>query len=152
MKTITIIYHSLTGHNEAMAKAVAEGAMAAGAKINLKKAIEATAGDVLNCDAVVFGSPNYFSYMAGAIQMILEKAFVELAKNEVTKPYAVFSCGGSMGGDEPIAAIEKICDRFGGKFGKFKFERIAKSISATQEPSPQILEQCRELGKKIALS
>jgi flavorubredoxin len=152
MKTITIIYHSLTGHNEAMAKAVAQGAVESGAQANLKKASEATAQDVLNCDAVVFGSPNYFNYMAGAIQIVLEKVFVELAENEITKPYAVFSCGGSMGGDKPIEIIEKICDSFGGKFGKFKFKRVAESISATQEPSPEILERCRELGKKIALS
>ena len=150
MKTINIIYHSLTGHNEAMAKAVAKGAKAAGAEIKLIKADRAKSSDVLNCDAVNFGSPNYFSYMAGAIQTVLEKVFVELSKKEITKPYAVFSCGGSMGGDASIAIIEKICDGFGGKFGKFKFKKIAKGVSATEEPSPETLAQCRELGQKIA--
>lgn len=150
MKTINIIYHSLTGHNEAMAKAVAEGAKSAGAEVKLIKADRAKSGDVLNCDAVVFGSPNYFSYMAGAIQTVLEKVFVELAEKEITKPYAVFSCGGSMGGDPSIAVIEKICDGFGKRFGKFKFKKVANAVSATEEPSPDVLTKCRELGRSIA--
>ncbi len=150
MKKITIIYYSRGGNNEKMAKAVQEGALAAGAKVNLKKATEATPNDILNCDAVVFGSPNYFSYMAGAIQMLLEQAFIDLADKKVTKPYAVFSCGGSMGGKPAIASIENICDRFGGKFGKFRFKKAVEGVSATEKPSPEILKKCKELGRKMA--
>ena len=147
---LTIIYYSRTGHNEAMAKAVQEGALGAGAEVNLKKAKEATSNDILNCDAVVFGSPNYFSYMAGAMQMVLEDVFVNLKDEEVTKLFAVFSCGGSMGGKPVITVIEETCGHFGGKFGKFKFKKAAEGVSATEKPSTENLEQCRELGRKIA--
>lgn len=150
MTKLTIIYYSRSGHNEMMAKAVRDGALATGAEVNLKKATEATPNDILNCDAVVFGSPNYFSYMAGAIQMVLEQVFIDLADKEVTKPYAVFSCGGSMGGKPAIASIEEICNRFGGMFGKFKFKKAAEGVPATEKPSAENLEQCRELGRKMA--
>jgi NAD(P)H dehydrogenase (quinone) len=150
MKKILITYHSLTGHNEAMAKAVAEGAKAAGAEPILKRSEETSADDIGNCDIVVFGSPNYFGRMSGATQTILEKIFVELRDEETQKPYAIFSCGGSMGGGPAIASIEEICSHFGGKLGKFTFKKIADGVSATQEPTAENLEQCRELGKKIA--
>ncbi len=150
MKKITIIYYSRGENNEKMAKAVQEGALASGAKVNLKKATEATPNDILNCDAVVFGSPNYFSHMAGAIHMLLEQAFIDLPDKEVTKPYAVFSCGGSEGGKPAITSIEKICNAFGGSFGKFRFKKAAEGVSATEKPSSEILKKCKELGRKMA--
>ena len=155
MAKITIIYYSRKGNTKAMAEAVKEGAKAAGAEVNLKKAIESTAQDVLNCDAVIFGSPNYFSYMAGAIQTLLEECFIELTDKEAIKPYAVFASAGTMGGKPAIESIEEICNRFGGKFGKFKFKKTAEGVatpatSTPGKPSPKTLEKCRELGKKMA--
>ena len=150
MAKLTIIYYSRGGNNETMAKAVQKGALAAGAEVNLKKVANATTNDILNCEAVIFGSPNYFSYMAGALQELLEQAFIDLADKDIEKPYAVFSCGGSQGGKPAIDSIEKICNAFGGKLGKFRFKKSAEGVSATEKPSPEILEKCEELGRKVA--
>ena len=150
MKKITIIYYSRGGNNEKMAKAVQKGALAVGAKVNLKKVADATVKDILNCDAVIFGSPNYFGHMAGALQELLEQAFIDLADKDVKKPYAVFSCGGSQGGKQVIRAIEKICNAFGGEFGKFEFKKVAEGVSAIEKPSAEILKKCKALGRKIA--
>jgi len=155
MNKITIIYYSRTGNTELMAKTIKAGAEDAGAKITLKKAEESSADDVLNCDIVLFGSPNYFSYMAGAIQYILEECFVKLQDKDIIRPYAVFSSAGTMGGEAAISSIEKSCDGFGKRFGKFKFKKIAEGIATPKtnspgKPSKEILEQCRQLGKKIA--
>jgi len=57
-----------------MAKAVYEGALSSGATVSLKKAAEATSDDILNCDAVIFGTPNYFSYMAGMMKGFFNRA------------------------------------------------------------------------------
>ncbi len=150
MKKLTIIYYSRGGNNEKMAKAVSKGILAAGAKVNLKKVADATVNDILNCDAVIFGSPNYFGYMAGALQELLEQAFIDLADKDTEKPYAVFSCGGSQGGKPAITSIENICNAFGGKFGKFRFKKAAEGVAATEKPSPEILEKCKKLGRKMA--
>ena len=138
-----------------MAEAVRKGATDAGAEVILKKATEATAQDVLNCDAVVFGSPNYFSYMAGAIQVILEECFINLTDKDVVKPYAVFASAGTKGGRAPIENIERICDGFGSRFGKFKFKKVAEGVGTPETDSPgelstEILAECEELGKKMA--
>lgn len=160
MAKITIVYYSQTGNTEAMARAVAEGAEAAGAQVNLKKALEVKKDDILNCDAVVFGSPNYFGDMAGAVQMVLEKIFVEMRDEEKTMPFSVFTSAGSRGGQEPARRIEEICSHFGGVFGKFKFQKAAEAVCTPptpptekpvgSKPSPEILQKCEELGRKMA--
>ncbi len=157
---LTIIYYSQTGNTEMMAKAVQEGALAAGAQVNLKKALEVTSKDILDSDAVVFGSPNYFSDMAGAIQMVLEKIFVELRDEEKTMPFAVFASAGSRGGQEAAGRIEEICSHFGGKFGNFRFKKVAEAVVTPptppsqkpvgNKPSPEILQKCEDLGRKMA--
>jgi flavodoxin len=155
MKKITIIYHSRTGNTKSMAKAVKEGAQQSGAKVILKRAQNSTAQDVLNCDAVIFGSPNYFSYMAGSIQNILEECFIELKDKDIIKPYAVFASAGTQGGKAPASHIERICDEFGERFGKFKFKKSAEAVitektSSSGKPSKEVLKKCRELGEKIS--
>lgn len=155
MLKISIIYYSRTGNTELMAKAVKEGAESAGAEAFLKKAEKASAEDVLNYDAVVFGSPNHFGYMAGAIQTVLEDCFVELKDEDAVKPYAVFASAGTRGGKVVIDNIERICDGFGQKFGKFKFQKVAEGVATPETESnhklsSEVLEKCRQLGKKIA--
>jgi multimeric flavodoxin WrbA len=147
---LLIIYHSLTGHNKAMAEAIAKGAKEAGAKADLEKAKDAEPKDILGYDAVIFGSPTYFGYMAGSLKKFFDKAFADLETQDRQMPYAVFGCGGSQGGGPAIESIEKICDGFGGKFGKFRFKKIAQAISATESPAPEDLAKCSELGKQIA--
>jgi len=150
MAKLTIIYHSRSGNTEAMAKAVQEGALAAGAIVNLKKAAEATVDDILDCDAVIFGSPNNFGYMAGDIKEILDQSFAALRDKEGSKPYAAFSSGGTQGGEPAITSIERVCSCFGGSLCKFKFEKAAEGVSTSRTPSSDVLEKCKHLGRKMA--
>jgi multimeric flavodoxin WrbA len=157
---LCIIYYSQTGNTEAMAKAVAKGAHSLGAEVSLKKAPEVSKDDISECDALAFGSPNYFGDMAGAIQMVLEKIFVEMREEKITMPFAVFCSAGSRGGQEAAARIEEICSHLGGKFGNFQFRKAAEAVCTpptppTEKPvgqkiSPEILAQCEELGRKLA--
>jgi multimeric flavodoxin WrbA len=147
---LTIIYHSLFGNTEAMAKAVCEGALAAGATVNLKKIADAKIIDILDCDAVIFGSPNYFNYMSGALKAFLDQAYLALAQENKTKYYAAFGCGGGQG-EPAVTSIENVCNSFGiEEFNKFKFQKAADSVASNGQPSPEILEKCKHLGEKIS--
>jgi multimeric flavodoxin WrbA len=150
MVKITIIYHSLFGNTEVMAKAVCEGARATGAIVNLKKVADATIDDILNCDAVIFGSPNYFNYMSGVLKAFLDHAYLALGQERKSKYYAAFGCGGGQG-DPAVTSIENVCDSFGSEeFNKFKFQKAADSVASNGLPSPEILEKCKHLGEKIS--
>jgi flavodoxin len=49
MSRVLIVYHSHTGNTEAMAKAIYDGAVAAGATVSLKKAADAIFIDSTHC-------------------------------------------------------------------------------------------------------
>ena len=70
---VLIVYHSVTGNTEKMARGVAEGATGvSGAGVVLKKVGEVTGDDLLACDALIVGSPVYFANMAGEIKTFFD--------------------------------------------------------------------------------
>ena len=144
MVKLLILYHSQTGNTEAMANAVSEAASSAGATVTLKKASGATSDDLLSCDAVAFGSPNYFSYMAGSIKDFFDRNFYTLRNRVDDKPCAVFGSAGA-GGRQALDIIERLCNAL-------RLKKTCEGVVATGKPSPEVLEECKELGKKLAES
>ena len=57
MKKVSIIYWSCGGNIEALANVMADGAREQGAEVNIKHVADATIEDVLEADAIAFGSP-----------------------------------------------------------------------------------------------
>jgi flavorubredoxin len=144
MAKLLVIYHSQSGNTEKMAKAISEGAVSSGATVTLKKAIDAVANDLLNCDAVIIGTPNYFSYEAGMVKDFFDRTFFTLKGKVDGKPYATFGSYGG-GGDKAIQSLNKLCEALG-------LKKAAESVGAQREPSSEALEKCKALGAKIALS
>ena len=76
MGKVLIVYHTQSGNTGAMAKAVAEGAKSVGGtQVVLKLALDTSLEDLLGCDAVAFGSAEYFGYMAGAMKDFFDRTF-----------------------------------------------------------------------------
>lgn len=142
MAKILIIYHSQSGNTEAMAKAIAEGATAAGASVTLKNAANAGAGDILECDIVAIGTPSYFGYMAGIVKDFFDRAWATIRDKVANKPYVAFGSKGG-GGSQALDSVERICDGM-------KMTKCAEGLLATRKPSEEALAECRELGKKLA--
>ena len=66
MASILVVDYSGTGNTKAMAEAVVEGVnQAAGVEVILKEAEQTSVNDLVNTDALAFGSPTYFSYYEG---------------------------------------------------------------------------------------
>ena len=142
MAKLLIIYHSQSGNTEAMAKAVYKGALSSGATASLKKAAEATSNDLIDCDAVVFGTPNYFSYMAGAVKDFFDRAFYAVLDKVDNKPYAVLGSEGG-GGKQALDSVDRICS-------SLRLKKAFEGVVATGKPSSEVLEECKELGRKLA--
>lgn len=148
MTKLLIIYHSRTGNTEAMAKAVYEGALSAGATVSLKKVVEATPTDLLDCDAVVFGTPTNFGYMAGVMKEFFDQAWLTIGDKVANKPYGAFTSS-SSGIKLALDSIDAICNDFNRR-KQFKFMKRFEGIAVTRKPSPEVLEECKELGRKLA--
>jgi flavorubredoxin len=144
MSKVVIIYHSLSGNTEKMAQAVAEGAKEAGATVTLKKAADAVAEDVLGCDAVVMGTPNFSSYMAGMMKDFFDRNLFALKGKVDGKPYGIFGSYGG-GGEAALDTLNAACERLG-------LKKVADTVGAQREPSSEALAACKALGTKIALS
>ncbi len=143
MGKVLIVYHTLSGNTEAMAKAVAEGAKSvADTQVVLKLALDASLEDLLSCDAVAFGSADYFSYMAGALKDFFDRTFYPSQGKITGKPCVAFATGGG-GGERVLALLERMCNTF-------KLKKVADGVPAAGKPSEGVLKECEELGRKLA--
>jgi len=145
MCKILIVYHSQTGHTQRMAESVARGAAAIDrVEIWLKKASEATLEDLINCDGLAIGSPEYFGYMSGMVKDFFDRTYESArGKKEIfKKPYVVFISAGNDGSGA-LAGIERICVGY-------QLKKVYDPVIARGDIDERILGQCEELGQTIA--
>lgn len=125
MTKVLVLYYSMYGHIETMANAIADGARAGGAEVDLKRvpetmnpeiarsagakldqaAPEATPAELENYDAVIFGTPTRFGNMAGQMRTFLDQTGGLWAQGKlVGKVGSVFTSTGTGGGQETTIA------------------------------------------------
>lgn len=145
MVNILIVYRSQTGKTKKMAEAVARGANSIeNVSATLKEAMETTLDDLLGCDGLAIGSPEYFGYMAGAIKDFFDRTYYQARgrKEIFKKPYVIFISAGNDG-QGALRSIERICIGY-------QFKKVYDPVIAKGEIDETILAQCEELGKVIA--
>jgi multimeric flavodoxin WrbA len=142
MAKILVVYYSLSGNTKAMAEAVADGAREiSGAEVTVKTGLEADVADLLRCDAVAVGSPDYFSYMAGGLKDFFDRTYYPTQGKVTDKPCACFA---SAGGPPTVVLelLDKICRAF-----KMK---VVGSVGCSGKPADDVVTECRALGRKLA--
>jgi len=146
MASILVLYHSQEhGNTHAMAEAVADGARQAGAEVRLVNTNEQRLDldDYRKFDAAAFGSPDYFSYIAGGLKVFIDDWLI--AKNKDPqglegKPYALFYSHG--GGGRVRGPLEQLFNRMGKKIGP--------TVESRGKPGKETLDACRALGRQLA--
>ena len=128
-----------------MAESVAKGAACIeGVTVALKRASEANLRDLLECDGLAIGSPEYFGYMAGMVKDFFDRTYDEArGKKEVfKKPYVLFVSAGNDGSGA-LSNIERICTGY-------QFKKVYEPVVARGEIDRETIIRCEELGKTIA--
>src|SRR3989442_2722156 len=70
---VLVTYHSRTGNTEKMACAVVDGSRSVpGARVVLKRVGEVTKEDLFTADALIVGSPVYWSNMSGEVKTFFD--------------------------------------------------------------------------------
>jgi multimeric flavodoxin WrbA len=139
---VLVLYYSRGGRTETMAKAVAVGAQGVeGGTATVKRVDYATIHDFMSCDAVAFGSPNYFSYMAGVMKDFFDRA-LSIRERVAGKPAAAFTSGGGSS-DSALQSLDRMIT-------SFRLEKVAEGIVSEGVPSEGDLEACRKLGESLA--
>ncbi len=145
MCKILVIYHSQAGHTQRMAESVAKGAACIeGVTVVLKRVSEANLRDLLECDGLAIGSPEYFGYMAGMVKDFFDRTYDEARgrKEVFKKPYVLFISAGNDG-TGALNNMERICTGY-------QFKKVYEPVMAKGEIDRETLIRCDELGKTIA--
>jgi multimeric flavodoxin WrbA len=98
MKTLLIVYHSMTGGTLQMAQAAMEGTVtepALGAR--LLHAPDARPDDVLAADGYIFATPENLGSMSGLLKDFFDRTYYAALDRVNGRPYATLICAGSDG-------------------------------------------------------
>ena len=145
MTRILIVYHTQTGHTRRMAEHVAAGARSiTGVEVILKMVNEATLTDLLECDGLAIGSPEYFGYMAGMVKDFFDRTYEPARQDKriFKKPYVIFVSAGNDGSGA-LNQIERICRGY-------PLKKVYDPVVSKGELDEAILSRCEELGKTLA--
>lgn len=144
MKHLLVVYHSKTGKNGKMAEAVRRGIEHPDIEIELKFLQAAHAGpeDLLWADGVMFGTPENFGYMSGALKDFFDRTFYEVEGQVDGKPYCMF-IGAGNDGTGALTSIRRICNGY-------NFREVQDPVLVVGDLQEGQLEQCEELGMAMA--
>lgn len=155
MKTLLVVYHSMTGGTEQMARALVAGAMLEQATTTrLVHATAADPADVLAADGLVFATPENLAAISGQMKDFFDRCYYPALERINGRPYAAMICAGSDG-QNAARQIARIATGW-------RLRQVAEPlIVCTHAQTPaQILspkniaatelERCRELGAAMA--
>ena len=155
MKTLLIVYHSMTGGTRQMAEAAARGAGAESSlRVSLLHTTEAGSSDVLDASGYIFASPENLAAMSGQMKDFFDRVYYAALDRLNGRPYALMICAGSDG-QNAAQQIERIATGW-------RLKAIAQplivcthaqtpeAILALKQISASSLQQCEELGATLA--
>lgn len=142
-KTLLVIYHSQGGTMKSMADRFAKGAAKeANIAVVYKHAAEAQVEDLLNCNGIAIGSPEYFGTMAGLIKDFFDRTY-EAAKDVTAGlPFVIFVCAGNDGRGA-ITQIERLA-------AGYKWHKVQEHRRIVGRPTAKDLDDLEELGQTLA--
>ena len=96
VKTLLIVYHSMTGGTAQMAQSAASGAGAEPAvAVRLLAAPAAQATDLLDADGYVFATPENLAAMSGLLKDFFDRTYYAVLDRLNGRPYATLICAGT---------------------------------------------------------
>jgi multimeric flavodoxin WrbA len=155
VKTLLIVYHSMTGGARQMAHAAAQGAREeGGVEVRLISARDAVAEDVLGAQGYLFVTPENLAAMSGVMKDFFDRTFYAVLDRIVGRAYAVLVCAGSDG-ENAVRQIDRIAT--GWRLRKAADAIVVCTHAQTPEKilapkiiAPDQLARCRETGAALA--
>ena len=141
MGRILVIYYSASGNTRKMAELVAEGASAENRhEVKTVEASGLSTAEFTAADGYAFGSPDYFTYMAGQMKTFFDQALPLVGKIK-DKPFVTFVTHG--GGGDAIKSLDKLGTAIG-------LKKVCEGVRSLGAPTKKTVEESRELGGKLA--
>ena len=156
---VLVTYHSLSGNTERMAEAVVEGAKSlSGTEVLMKRIGQVTADDLFSSDALVVGSPVYWSNMSGEVKTFFDNwqfkfgVFPEFKmKNKIG---AAFATGGQLSSGKEVTMLTILAAMLGNQMIVVSAGGAFGASATTEGESPGIdkkeLADAQSLGRRVA--
>jgi NAD(P)H dehydrogenase (quinone) len=156
---VLVTYHSLSGNTERMAEAVADGVKSvSGTEVLLKRVGKVTADDLFSADAVVVGSPVYWSNMSGEVKTFFDNwqfkfgVFPDFKmKNKIG---AAFAVGGQVSSGKEVTMLTILAAMLGNQMIVVSGGGAFGASATTEGDSPGIdnkeLADAKALGRRVA--
>ena len=155
MKTLLIVYHTMTGGTQQMAEAAADAArQQAGIEVKLRRAADTGPDDVLAADGYLFATPENLAAIAGLMKDFFDRCYYPALDRLNGRPYGVMICAGSDG-QNALRQIDRIATGW-------RLRSVAEGlivcthaqtperILAPKQIGAEDLERCAELGAGLA--
>lgn len=151
MVDILVTYFSETGHTEAMAKCIAEGAREVeGVEVTLRPVADVSADDLLDYDGIVMGSPVYYGMMAAPLKQLIDESVKHHGKLE-GKVGGAFSSSGVVGGGNETTLLGIIsCLLVHGMVVKGVSRGPHYGPTCQGAPNDEAQKRCSEYGRDVA--
>lgn len=143
MKNLLIIYHTQSGNTGQLAEAVHRGAcLEDEVEVRMLKAVDGCLEDLLWCDAVLFGTPENFGYMSGALKDFYDRTFYPAEPYELNRPYGLFISAGNDG-----SGAVRECDRI---LLGYPMKKVMEPLICKGEITAEYLVAAEEFGQTLA--
>lgn len=155
MKTLLIVFHSMTDGARQMAAAAARGAAAEpGVQTRLLAAREAGPDDVLQAQGYIFVTPENLASMSGIMKDFFDRTYYAALDRVVGRAYATLICAGSDG-ENAVRQIDRICTgwrlrRAAPAVIVCTHAQTPEKILAQKTLAPEQLQRCEETGAALA--
>jgi len=155
MKKLLVVYNTMTGGTEQMARAAADGAASEHEiRVHLIRATKAGAAEVLESDGYIFATPENLAAMSGLMKDFFDRTYYAALDRIRGRPYAILICAGSDGENaarqiariatgwrlKPVADPLIVCTH----------AQTPERVLAPKTIEAADLERCREIGATIA--
>jgi multimeric flavodoxin WrbA len=155
MRTLLIVFHSLTGGTREMAEAAAQGAQAQSeVNVRLLPAVQAQPEDVLGADGYMFATPETLAAISGLMKDFFDRTYYPALERINGRPHAILICAGSDG-QNAARQVERIAT--GWRLRAVADPIIVCTHAQTPEAifAPKVigsddLSRCEELGAALA--
>lgn len=109
----------------------------------LKKAGDANIADLLDCEAIDIGSPEYFGTMAGMIKDFFDRAFEPAQDKQLASPLLSSCVLKMMLGTRAMTQIERVA-------AGYKWKMVLDHLRVVDTPTNKDLADVDELGQTLA--
>ncbi|EPJ46798.1 MAG: hypothetical protein OFPII_18890 [Osedax symbiont Rs1] len=151
MKKLLIVAHAPSSNTQQLATATLTGAQRVNAncrkgEINLViewiPPLQATAADVLSCDAIILGTTENLGYMSGALKDFFDRIYYPCLEAKQGMPFGFYIRAGHDGTGTQ-KAIQSICQGL-------KWKQVQPELICRGEWQVSFVTDCESLGENVA--